>query len=200
MGAVQRKLKESWTVEEYLDFEQASPVRHEYVDGQLYAMAGASRNHNRVMLDLAGWFNDHLGGSSCEAFAADIKVKVGRTRYYYPDVLVTCTPLIEGEDDYIVAAPVLIVEILSSSTKRTDRIEKMREYRNLPGLREYVLVHQDVMRVEIYRHSAPGEEWQPEIYADPEAEVRFESIGLSAGLRDIYRRVKFSEEAGKESE
>lgn len=191
------KLKEHWTVEEYLEFEKTSPVRHEYVDGEIYAMAGVSKNHNRIALDLSSIINQGLAGSRCEAFIENVKVKVSPSLYYYPDVVVTCAPgaIIENEDDYIIDDPVLIVEVLSKSTARTDRNEKLREYRNLPNLREYVIVSQYHVQIEVYRRQNAGEDWTKQTYSDLQSEIHFDSIGVAVSLADIYRRVRFSENA-----
>jgi Uma2 family endonuclease len=189
------KPKEYWTVEEYLEFEKTSPVRHEYVDGEIYAMAGESKNHNRIAGRIFSILDQHLAGSRCEAFIENVKVKVSLSLYYYPDVVVTCAPgaIIENEDDYIIDDPVLIVEVLSKSTARTDRIEKLREYKNLPNLREYVIVSQYHVQVEIYRRQSTGEDWTKQTYSDLQSEMRFDSIGVAVSLEDIYRRVRFSE-------
>src|SRR5262249_33525674 len=135
------KLKEYWTVEEYLEFEKTSPVRHEYVDGEIYAVAGESKNHNRIAGRVFSILDQHLTGGQCEAFIENVKVKVRPPLYYYPDVVVTGEPadVVEDDDDYVIIDPVLIVEVLSKSTARTDRIEKLHEYKILPNLREYVI-------------------------------------------------------------
>jgi Uma2 family endonuclease len=189
------KLKEYWTVEEYLEFEKTSPVRHEYVDGEIYAMAGESKNHNRIAGRIFSIFDQHLAGSRCEAFIENVKVKVRPSLYYYPDVVVTCEPdvVVEDDDDYIIDDPVLIVEDLSKSTARTDRNEKLREYKNLPNLREYVIVSQRHVQVEVHRRQNAGEDWTKQTYSDLQSEIRFDSIGITISLADIYRRVRFSE-------
>lgn len=189
------KLKEYWTVEEYLEFEKTSPVRHEYVDGEIYAMAGESKNHNRIASEMFYIINQHLVGSRCEAFIEDVKVRVGPSLYYYPDVVVTCAPdiVVENEDDYVIDDPVLIVEVLSKSTARTDRIEKLREYKNLPSLRECLIVSQSHVQLEVYRRQNAGEDWTKRIYRDLQSEIHFDSIGVEVILADIYRGVRFSE-------
>ena len=188
------KAKSHWTVEEYLEFEKTSPIRHEYVSGQLYAMAGGTKNHNRIAVDLAGVLNRKFAqqGQPCEAFTSDVKVYVNPEVYYYPDVIVTCDDLTEDEDDYIAENPALIVEVLSKSTQRTDRFEKMREYQFLPSLREYVIIEQTHYQVEVYRHTTAGEPWQKEIYTDPTQEVFLASVKASFPLAEIYARVRFA--------
>ncbi|MFN7949313.1 MAG: Uma2 family endonuclease [Blastocatellia bacterium] len=185
-----RKLQTYLSVEDYLAGEKESPVRHEYVDGQVYAMAGASDRHNRIALNVAGRLNDHLADGPCDAFVSDMKVQVSSRLFYYPDVMVTCEP---GGDRYTKTQPVLIVEVLSPSTERIDRYEKLLAYRQVPSLQEYVLIAQERMLVEIHRRRT-DEEWEHEILTEPEDELALKSVGLSLSLAQIYRRVRFDEE------
>ena len=180
------------TVEEYLAFEEQSPIRYEYVDGSIYAMTGASKNHARITKNFGYWFEGHLMGSKCEPYMTEVKVRARSTRYYYPDVIVTCEAAAEDpEDPYLIAQPILLVEVLSPSTQRTDKVEKFNTYQQIPGLLEYVIVAQEEMKVEIYRHRKAGDVWQGEVFTEPTEQVTFESIGLSLSLADIYRRVIF---------
>lgn len=189
-------LAETLTIEEYLAFEEQSPIRHEYVDGQIYAMSGASKNHARLSGNIASRLHLFLEGKSCESYQTEVKVKASYSRYYYPDVVVTCEATAEDpEDPYLIVQPVLLVEVLSPTTKRTDKVEKFNAYQHIPGLLEYVIVAQDQMRVEIYRHRKAGDVWQGEVFTEPTEQPTFESIGLSLTLADIYRRVTFSANA-----
>ncbi len=187
------KAKPHWTVEEYLAFEKTSPIRHEYVSGQLYAMAGGTKNHNRIADDLGAVLNRQFAqrGQHCEAFTSDVKVHAHPEVYYYPDVVVACDELTEDEDEYIAENPVLLVEVLSKRTQRTDRFEKMREYQFLPSLREYVIIEQTHYQVEVYRHATAGEAWQKEVYTEPAQEVFLASVKASFTLAEIYARVRF---------
>ena len=180
------------SVAEYLASEKDSPVRHEYVDGQIYAMAGASDRHNRIALNLASRLNDHLDGGPCEVFIADMKVIVDPAVYYYPDVVVTCDP--PGSDAYVRTQPHLIIEVVSPSTERIDRHEKFFAYRRVPSVQEYVLVLQDRMQVEVYRRQS-GDEWTREIFAQPAEHVHFASVGCTLSVSDIYRNVRESDSA-----
>lgn len=178
------------SVAEYLDSEKDSPVRHEYVDGQLYAMAGASDRHNRIALNLASRLDGHLNGGPCEVFIADMKVIVDPAVYYYPDVVVTCDP--PGGDPYMRTQPHLLIEVVSPSTERTDRHEKSFAYRRVPSLQEYVLVLQDRMQVEVYRRQS-SDEWTREIFTQPEELVHFASVGLTLRVSAMYRNVRWSD-------
>ncbi|HMV84623.1 MAG TPA: Uma2 family endonuclease [Blastocatellia bacterium] len=196
----EKSLSDSWTVEEYLEFERISPVRHEYVDGQLYAMSGESKNHNRLAGKLYLELSLHLADGECEAFIENVKVKVSSSLYYYPDVIVSCSEPAEDENAYIIEDPILIVEVLSPTTTRNDRVEKMNAYQKLPSLHEYIIISQDFPRVEIYRHSAAGAPWQREMLENLEAEVFLQSVGLKIELAGIYRRVRWAAETEERQE
>lgn len=168
--------------EEYLATEPASEVKREYIDGQVYAMAGAGYNHNCISANMLGEFRSHLKGTPCATFMADIKVRVGKD-YVYPDLLVDCSKM--SGDDYFSTSPVIIVEVLSRSTRKTDTTTKLIRYINLPSLQEYVLIEPDIVSVQVLRRSM---HWMPEYFFLGDA-VRFESIGLTLPVADIYDRV-----------
>lgn len=170
------------TEEEYLATEITSAVKREFIDGQVYAMAGAGYNHNCISANMVREFSSHLKGTPCATFMADIKVKLGKD-YVYPDVLVDCSQM-SGED-YFSTSPKIIVEVLSRSTRKTDTTTKLVRYINLPSLQEYVLIEQDIVSVQVLRRSR---HWLPEYYFLGDA-VTFESIGLTLNVEDIYDRV-----------
>jgi len=170
------------TEEEYLASEPSSEVRREYYNGKAYAMAGSKRNHNILTGNLARRFGNHLEGTPCVTFSADIKVAFAH-KYFYPDVIVDCTA--DEGDSYFANSPVLIVEVLSRSTKKLDTTTKLIHYLNLPTLKEYAMVEQDSVCVQMLRKSR---HWQPEYYYLGDT-VMFESIGLSLPVEDIYDRV-----------
>ncbi len=184
------------TVEEYLAFEKQSLTRFEYVDGSIYAMTGASKNHARISGNMAARLHAFLDGKPCESYQTEVKVKASYSRYYYPDVVVTCEAAAEDpEDPYLIVQPILLVEVLSPSTQRTDKVEKFNTYQQIPGLLEYVIVAQEEMKVEVYRHRKAGDAWQGEVFTEPTEQIVFDSIGLSLTLADIYRRVTFPTKA-----
>ena len=141
-------------VNDYLAGERDGAVRHEYVQGQVYAMAGASDRHNRIALNLASRFNDQLTDDRGETFIADMKVKVAEELYYYPDVVVACDP--PGGDPYFRTQPHLIVEVLSPSTEGYDRGEKFDSYREIESLQEYVLVSQTSPHIQTFLRQKEG--------------------------------------------
>lgn len=169
--------------QEYLEGEQHSECKHEYIDGLVYAMSGASNNHNLIAMNVSGEFRNHLKGQPCRSYMSDMQVKVG-SKYFYPDVMVDCTEL-SGDSRYT-EAPTILVEVLSKSTRRTDKNVKRMAYTQLDSLEEYVLIEQDAVEIEVMRRSAG---WQPQYYYLGD-DIFFESIGLTLAVEDIYERVQ----------
>lgn len=176
----------SMSVDEYLEAEKTAPVRHEYVAGQIYAMAGASDAHNTIALNFATLLRTGLRGGPCRVYISDMKVRIEASGvFYYPDVLVTCDP--EDIGDYAKTRPSLIIEVTSPSTTVTDHREKLLAYRKLPSLREYVMITQHEMKVEIYRLDSRGY-WWLETYG-PEHSFKLESVDMEIAVKDLYEDV-----------
>jgi Uma2 family endonuclease len=168
--------------EEYLEREHDAAMKHEFVDGVVYMMAGTSRLHNAIALAIHGLLRGNLL-KPCEAFALDIKVEVNiakKKHYFYPDGLVTCSE--RDNDPLVVKQPVLLIEVLSDSTRDYDRGEKFEIYRHLPSLQEYLLVEQDVSRADLFRRRTG---WQPERYSPPD-EVLLESVQIKVPISAFY--------------
>lgn len=188
------------TVEEYLELEKISEIRHEYVEGQIHAMSGASKRHNRLAGRIYSRLERLLGISQCQPYINEVKVKIHPRLYYYPDVVVTCEePAEDPDSDYDIADPILIVEVLSPSTQDIDNREKKIAYQTLAALREYCIVSQATMKVEFYRHQYPGEEWQVTLHTDPNDIVSFESVGLKLSLAEIYEGIRLTRNPEGES-
>jgi Uma2 family endonuclease len=175
--------QDHYSIADYLQNELDSDSKHEYIEGQVYAMAGASKNHQRVISNLVRILSDHLRNTPCDTFASDIKVKIGDLAVFYPDVIVACEP--ETANEYYTEQPLIIVEVLSKSTRRVDETTKRRLYQTLPSLQEYVLIEQDIVDIEICRRS---EGWQPEHYFMGD-DITFAAIELTVSVNDIYERV-----------
>lgn len=172
------------TPEVYLlgENERTDGTKYEYVNGQIYAMAGASRNHNRITRYLTTTIDIHLRGSRCEVFQGDMKIgiqSINEQHFYYPDVHVTCE---EENNRYFNTSPCLIIEVLSESTARIDRYEKLVAYKLIPTLQEYLLCAQDSPLVEIYRKR---NEWRTEYFLAGQS-FTLDSIGLTLAVNDIY--------------
>jgi Uma2 family endonuclease len=171
------------TPQEYLDGERISEFKNELIDGQIYMMAGTSVNHDRIAGNLYKKTSFHLERSHCESFSSDVKLKVD-DNFYYPDVMVVCND--PEEDDHYRTAPVIIVEVLSSSTRQYDRTIKKHEYLSIPSLKEYVLVEQDFVDVEVFRKDNG---WQSDHYFLGDS-LTLDSIGLVLTVEEIYHRVQ----------
>jgi Uma2 family endonuclease len=176
--------------EEYLRLEAQSPIKHEYVNGEMFAMTGATLRHNVIAGNVFVALRSHLRDTPCRAFINDVRVRVEKTHsYYYPDLLVACARGAQTIDLDVVTVedPVLVIEVLSPSTEATDRREKLLAYRTLASLSEYVLISQDEARVEIHRRRGDIG-WEKIEYSGPET-VELASVGLQIGMREIYEGV-----------
>lgn len=175
--------------EEYLERERKSPNKHEYIRGQIYAMAGASRAHTLIVLNLATLLRNHLRGSGCIPYTTDMKVRLETTNaYFYPDIVVSC----DARDrdsltrDFI-CYPCLVVEVLSSTTAAFDRGDKFAEYRSLETLQEYVLIDQEQMAVDCFRRNSEGF-WVLYPYRKRD-EVDLSSIDFRCVIESLYEDV-----------
>lgn len=177
------------TPEEYLARERRAEHKSEYVNGRVYAMTGASREHNLLALNVAAGLHARLRGRPCETYAADMRVHVPSTGMYtYPDVVALCgTPEIEDGHPDTLLNPAVIVEVLSSSTEAYDRGEKFAQYRAIPSLREYVLVAQGRVRVEHFARHDLG--WFLTALDSLDATLELPAVGCSLPLREVYDRV-----------
>jgi len=170
--------------EDYLAGEALSDVRHDYLGGHVYAVAGETRTHNTICTNLLSTIRQHLRGGPCRLYVSDIRVNLTLHEdryYYYPDLVVTCDP--RDTHPRFVRHPKLIIEVLSDSTQRVDRREKFFAYTTLESLAEYVLVAQGAPEFTLYRR---GTGWKEEMVSGREAGVRLDSIGLALSLAAAY--------------
>jgi Uma2 family endonuclease len=174
--------------EVYLEGERVSPIKHEYRKGRIYAMVGAKKPHIVLNINLATLLSIHLDDSPCLVLTSDIKVRLEEANcYYYPDIAVVCDEReINNTDDFILY-PVLIIEVLSKSTESFDRGDKFSDYQTCPTLKEYILIHQNQMKIECHRREDSGI-WKEQIY-EAEDEVEFTSVGFRGSIASIYRKV-----------
>lgn len=180
------------TAEEYLDFEDKSDTKHEYIDGQVYAMAGASDAHVTIALNLATLLRAHVRGSGCRVYIADMKARIeSLNRFYYPDVMVTCDSR-DLETSTYKRFPCLIVEVLSDSTEAGDRSDKFFDYQELASMREYVLINTKRQRVECFRRNEQSL-WVLQSYTPQQTSFRLDSINFEAALAALYEDVTFPE-------
>lgn len=179
-------LQPSLTTQEYLALEAESSIKHEYIDGEAYAMAGASDAHVTITVNLAALLRGHVRGSGCRVYIADMKARIeARNCFYYPDVMVTCDERDRDNDTYK-CFPKLIIEVLSDSTEAFDRGDKFADYQTLGTLEEYVLINTRHQRVECFQRNEDGL-WMLRYYT--EGKFLLASLNFSAPLSDLYEDV-----------
>lgn len=184
------------TPEEYLQLEATSEIKHEYLDGEIYAMAGASDTHVTIALNIAVLLRNHLRNSGCRVYISDMKVKIeSKNRFFYPDVMVTC----EAEDknnSTFKQFPRLIIEVLSDSTEAFDRGDKFADYQSLSSLEEYVLINTKKARIECFRRTESGL-WLLQFYHLEDDIFELTSIEFSGKIREVYEQVNFIESSNQ---
>lgn len=180
------------TPEEYLAAERVASIRHEYVDGEVFAMAGASREHNQISANLVRLLGNQLMDSPCSVFASDMKVKIKPAeKYTYPDVVVVCRKEeYADERKDVLLNPILIIEILSDGTEAYDRGDKFSLYQRIASLAEYVLVSQHACKIERFTRQADGT-WVYAIYHGMEDALALASVACELPLAEVYRKVEF---------
>ena len=179
--------RKQYTVNEYLDFEEHSRQRHEYMDGEIVAMAGASRRHSRIATNIGGELYQQLKKKRCEVHYGDLRLRVRKTHYVYGDVAVFC-----GEPELEVYKytetllnPKVIFEVLSKSTEARDRGDKASDYRQIESLTDYFLVAQNRVHIEYYSRQKDGS-WKLLEYRKLEDAIRLSSISAELGVSDVY--------------
>lgn len=182
------------TLQEYLTYEETAPYKSEYHAGKVYLMAGGSRNHNRIALNIASRADLALGDRDCEVFINEMKVFVASENFSsYPDVIALCEEpnYLPGRTDTI-TNPSVIFEVLFKSTSSYDRGDKFEFYQGLESLQQYVLVEQKKVRVESYVKQS-DKSWQVQFYTKLEESLPLPTLGIELPLSQIYRKVKFPE-------
>ena len=178
---------------EYLRLERQAETKSEYFDGEIFAMAGGTRAHSVIAINLGGELRSRLKASDCVVYNADMKVKVQTTGLFtYADVSVACGEqsfLDEGEDTLL--NPMVVFEVLSDSTEAYDRGKKFEHYRQIPSCREYLLVSQTEPRIEQFIRQ-PNGEWILKEAAGMSAEIKLPSLGIVLPLAEVFAKVKFT--------
>lgn len=176
------------TTEDYLHLEEQSPIKHEYIDGQIFAMAGASDAHVTIAGNLFAFLRNHLRGSGCRVYISDMKVRLEElNRFYYPDIVVTCDERDRETPNYK-RFPSLIVEVLSDSTEAFDRGDKFADYQTLASLQEYILISTRHQRIESFRRSTDGL-WTLQTYTPPQPSFQLKSVDFESAIGDLYEDV-----------
>lgn len=188
-------VKRYWTVEEYLAYELETNIRHEFIDGEIYAMAGGSKKHNIITYNVSGELRSQLRQSnSCQGYESNMRIKITDIRYVYPDLTVVCGEAIfADEEETMLTNPTLVVEVLLPSTEAYDKSTKLDFYRSLPSVQAYLIVAQDRPHAMLYTREKSG--WHLEDYHGLDTLVPLEAIGCALNLSEAYLNVEF--EAGE---
>jgi len=183
--------KQKFTIEEYLQMERASQQKHEYFNGEIFAMSGAGRRHNVIFRNLYGELAYRLRGKPCQPYGSDLRIHIPEnTLYTYPDISIICRDIVtDNKDDDTVIQPSLLIEILSPSTKDYDRGTKFKLYRDIPTLKEYVLIDSEAVNVEIFRINDIGH-WQLEEFKTADEVLNLTAIDFQITLSKIYEGTK----------
>ena len=178
-----------FTPEEYFAWEEQQLERHEYIEGEVYAMTGGTQNHSDIALNFGSLLKNHLRGSGCKTFNSDLRIKIFESnKYVYPDLSVTCDNRDKTTPQYI-THPCLIVEVLSPSTAAYDRGDKFRMYRQNPSLIDYILVDTNKMAIDLYRKDEAGN-WYIINYESGDS-IELKSVNLTAPIEQIYEEIEF---------
>ena len=182
-----------FTPDEYLDLERQSEIRHEFLDGTVYAMAGESPTHSAICFNLAGALHPQLRGTNCRGFSPNMKVRAGESGLYaYPDLAVACgEAFFHDKHGDVLLNPTVIFEVLSRSTQTYDRGEKFERYKSIETLRDYVLVSQDRPHLEHFSRQPDGT-WAHSELEGTDAAFTLDSINCRVTLADIYDRIDFA--------
>lgn len=179
--------KRKYTIEEYLEMERYSDIKHEYFQGEVFAMSGARLPHNIIFSNLFRDIAVFLKGKSCRPFNGDLRIHIPQnTLFTYPDISIVCGDIITLNDDkYNVINPTVIIEVLSPSTKNYDRGNKFSLYRDIPSLKEYILVDSESVKIESW-YINQSNHWELQEYQHPDEALQIKAINLSLPLADIY--------------
>jgi Uma2 family endonuclease len=182
-----------YTEEEYLAFEREAADKHELIDGEIVSMAGASRKHNLVGTNTTIALGVQLRGKRCEIYANDMRVRMKKGRYSYPDVVVVCGEPKFADDEFdVLLNPVVVAEVLSKSTRFRDKTEKLETFQKMESIEEVLLIEQDILHVEHYIKQTPMQ-WLLRIYEELSDIIALDSIGCQVSLSEVYDRIEFAE-------
>jgi Uma2 family endonuclease len=181
-----QQTRRQYTLDDYLSLQRGIEIKLEYFNGEIYVMAGGSAGHNRISRNVLKLFDTALAGSPCEAFGSDMRVSTPSGLYTYPDASIICGPKVSNAAETI-TNPIVIVEVLSDSTRNYDRGEKFDLYRSIRALRHYLLIEQNFHHVE---HRRLESEWSTEIVDSPDGIVRLSNVGVDLRMAAIYDGVE----------
>ena len=183
--------KKKFTIEEYLEYENASQEKHEYYQGEIFAMSGPKVPHNIIAVNITVLLGQKLKGKSCQPFNSDQRIYIPQnTLFTYPDISIVCGEIVtKDNDDWNILNPSIIIEILSRTTKNYDRGEKFKLYRDIPTLKEYILIDSESINIEAFRINEAGH-WELEEYKKSDETLLVKIVQLSIPLTEIYEGTK----------
>ena len=185
-------LKPRLSVQEYLAWEAENEIKHEYIDGEVYAMSGGAGKHSSIMINITIAIGQQLGDSLCALHSSEMRVKVNDSRYVYPDLSAVCgKSSYEDESEISLLNPVLVVEVTSPSSIEFDRVAKRDLYREVPSIQGYLVVDQHRVCAELYTRADVG--WLLQVYTDPDDVIPLEMLNSELPLAEIYRGISFEE-------
>ena len=188
--------KKAYSIQEYLDFENSSPEKHEYYNGEIFAMAGASDNHAAIETNLIISLGNALKKSPCKPWVSSKRLHIpSNTLFTYPDITIACRDELPKSETGA-TLPKVIIEVLSKSTRKYDRGEKFELYKDIPGLQEYILVDSEQFAIDIYRKNAENN-WELEQYETQDRSIKIKALDISLSFKKIYESVQIKEKTGK---
>lgn len=199
MSAMPQKQEPSKMSEaEYLAFERQSDIKHEYIDGYAYAMAGARRKHSLITGNLFASSHSQFQGKNCEVHQSELRVKVSASKYFYPDITIICGKVILADNEFDnLLNPTVIIEVLSPSTEAFDRGNKFQFYRSIDSLKEYILVSQDIARIEGFSRQESGL-WTFDASIGLDTSFKLSTIDCTFDLATIYQGISFDKDDGSD--
>ena len=186
MNRVPRK----WTVEEYLAYEEETQIRHEFIDGEIYAMAGGSIRHGDIIMNLSLALGQRLRGSRCRPLPSDIRMKISETKYVYPDLSFICQPRsVSDSKEIMVTSPIMVIEVTSPSSKNYDLGLKAEFYQSLPSLQAYLVVDQDRRYATLRLRREHF--WATYKFEEPDAVIPLDVLDCELPLSEVYEGIEF---------
>ncbi|MDX2190716.1 MAG: Uma2 family endonuclease [Bacteroidota bacterium] len=180
------------TEQDYLEMERISPFKNEYYRGQVYAMAGATYRHSKIISNLVGQIYPKIKNTGCNAFFSDLRIHVPNPPFYaYPDIVILCNkPQFSDDAADTIENPTVIIEVLSKSTENYDKSVKFGLYRFNRSFKEYILIHQDSPKIEIFK-KIDDFNWAQGESSDINRTITIDTLNIEIGLRDIYEEIEF---------
>ena len=179
------------TVAEYLAWEERQELKHEYIDGEVIEMPGATWDHDSIVVNISEWLAPRLKGTDCRLCTSDMRIQIAEDRYVYADLCAVCGPPLLSRDRMNLLNPILVVEVTSPSSQMRDRIDKLDYYQAIPSIEAYLIVEQDRMRVDLFTRANGG--WNMRSYSAADDVIPLAALECELALAEVYRGVELAE-------